>query len=240
MRPLIRRLTARLGLLQGRCPVCGVLRGTDHGPLCPACARDLRPRTGGYCPRCGLFFGAETDEAHLCSDCRLHPRPWDRLHFHGRHDGALRELILAYKFSGGLHLSRLLQDMALAAFERHNESRPDLIVPVPLHRRRLLWRGYNQSLELARRIATRHNIPLDARALVRTRNTVPQTRVEAGERRRNIRDAFRADAASVAGKSVLLVDDVLTTGATLEECAKTLHKAGSSAVDILILSVAQE
>lgn len=238
MRSLARRLAARLGLTTGRCPVCGALREGENGPLCPDCARNLRPRLGGYCPRCGLFFGAEHDPAHLCSDCRLHPRPWNRLHFHGRHDGALRGLILAYKFGGGLHLARLLQNMALAAFERHNESRPDLVIPVPLHRRRLLWRGYNQSLELARRIAKTHGIPLDARALVRTRNTVPQTRVEAGQRRRNIRGAFRADPLKVKGKSVLLVDDVLTTGATLEECAKTLHRAGSSAVDVLVLSVA--
>lgn len=234
----LRTLAKALGLTKGRCPVCGTLRDNEEGPLCRRCEKELRPRQGGHCPRCGLFFGSDTDGVHLCSDCRMHPRPWERLYFHGRHDGKLRDLILAYKFNRGLHVSRLLQDMALAAFERNCNTQPDLIIPVPLHRKRLLWRGYNQSLELARRIATVHDIALDASALERTRHTIPQTQVEAGERRRNIRGAFTANRKKVEGKSILIVDDVLTSGATLEECAKTLRGAGATTVEVLVLSVA--
>ncbi len=235
-----RRLLVRLGLTAGRCPVCGRLRDNGHGPLCTICAHELRPRLGGYCPRCGLFFGAETDPPHLCADCRLHPRPWDRLLFHNRHEGPLRKLILNYKFNDALHVSKLLQHFALAAFERGGPSRPTLILPVPLHRKRLTWRGYNQSLELARAIAGKHGVRIDTRALTRTRNTIPQTHVEAGHRRRNIKGAFAVDTKRIQGKSVLLVDDVLTTGATLEECAKILRKAGATSVEVLVLSVAKQ
>lgn len=231
-----KRLAAHLGLFAGRCPVCGAL-GNRNG-LCPDCARELRPRQGGYCPRCGLFFGAETGDVHPCSDCRMHPKPWGRIYFHNAYDGRLRELILSYKFNKGLHVSRLLQSLVRGAFER-GEMTPDLLIPVPLHRKRLVWRGYNQSLELARDIARKYDLPLSGNALLRTRNTIPQTRVEAGLRRRNIRGAFAADEKQVRGKSVLLVDDVLTTGATLEECARTLRQAGAAAVDVLVLSVAQ-
>lgn len=232
------RLVHRLGLTTGRCPVCGALNAADS-PFCSACTRALRPRTRGHCPRCGLLFGDEKDSVHLCADCRLHPKPWNRLYFHGPHEGPLRELILSYKFGGGLHVGRILQGMAESAFERGAETLPDMIVPVPLHPRRLQWRGYNQSIELARRLSREHSIPLMPKALVRTRNTVPQTRVAAGERHRNIKNAFEAIPKRIRGKSILLVDDVLTTGATLAECAKTLRRAGSSTIDVLVLGVAQ-
>ncbi len=233
----LRRLAQRIDLKATRCVVCGTL--CHEGPLCPECRQELKPRTGGYCPRCGRHFGEDDDTPHLCASCRSIPPPWNALGFHGAHEGLLRELVLTFKFRQGLHLTALLRDMTEQAFSRMDAPQPELIVPVPLHRRRLVWRGYNQSLELSRGITKRHHIPLSTKALLRTRNTIPQTQLEAEERRKNIRGAFKADE-EVQGKSVLLVDDVLTTGATLEECAKTLHRAGASAVAVLVLSVAEK
>lgn len=115
----------------------------------------------------------------------------------------------------------------------------DAVVPVPLHPRRLRWRGFNQSQELARAAARRIGAELLHRALERTRETIPQTELSGSERKENIKDAFYAESGQIAGKRLLLVDDVLTTGATLEECARTLKRAGAASVDVLVLARAR-
>jgi ComF family protein len=187
----------------------------------------------------------------ICGECRLDPPPWDRLYFHGAYSGPLRDMIIDYKFHGGLHRTRLLISLAVQAYQpaeiplsavRHGPGvagSPDLVLPVPLHPRRLLWRGYNQSTELARGLGRALQCPVPPDALVRTRNTVPQLSLDMRQRRENIRDAFAADPAQVAGRSILLVDDVYTTGATLTECARTLRRAGASGVAVLVLARAR-
>lgn len=148
----------------------------------------------------------------------------------------LRDLILGYKFSNRLGLSRLLAEMAYTTFNKRSSRMPDLIIPVPLHRKRLLWRGFNQSAELSRLLAKRVERPLSHKGLIRTRHTRPQTRLGLTERQENIKAAFAADPSIVSGKTVLLMDDVYTTGSTLRECAKTLNGAGAAGVDVLVLS----
>lgn len=230
----LRRGLTSLGLLESRCPACGRL-GEAGALLCPDCARALAPRAGRICPGCGALFADPGMPSILCGECRLTPRPWDRLHVHAPYAGVLRELILRYKFEADLGLGRLLQDLTLAAF-RPGPEPPECIVPVPLHPRRLLWRGYNQSLELCRLLSRRTGIPIRCRALRRVRLTTPQVRVPGPQRRENIRGAFAADPALVSGRRVLLVDDVLTTGATLEECCLVLRAAGACRVEVLALA----
>jgi ComF family protein len=113
----------------------------------------------------------------------------------------------------------------------------DLVVPVPLHRSRLWWRGFNQAALLAAEVGRRLALPLDTQVLVRTRATNPQTYRHHDERLRNVRRAFAAPKPDrIAGKAILLVDDVMTTGATVEECARTLLEAGARAVDVFTLA----
>lgn len=126
--------------------------------------------------------------------------------------------------------------LAGEAFARMGGDRPDIVVPVPLHRRRLIWRGFNQSTELARAISRQLGAKVRNKALVRTRHTPPQTRLDRAGRLANIKDAFAANTDLVRDKRVLLVDDVFTTGATLRECARTLKRAGASHVDVLVLA----
>lgn len=236
---LLRQAAERWGLCADRCPVCSVLMD-DKEPLCLHCTDALRPHRGGHCPTCGAMFGSEDDPPMQCGECRLDPPPWDRLIFHGRYTGELREAIITYKYNGGLHRTRLLSRLACESFRRASDRLPDLVVPVPLHTRRLLGRGFNQSTELARELGKCLDRPLCNRGLIRIRNTVPQTRLGLAERRTNIKGAFRADPGLVQGKVILLVDDVYTTGATLTECARTLRRAGASGVDVLVLARAQE
>ena len=170
----------------------------------------------------------------LCPDCRRSGRPWDGFAFHGRYDGVLRDLILGFKFRGDLGRGRLLAGLLTEAWERAALPVPDCLVPVALHPRRLSWRGFNQSLELARLPASRLDRPLLPRALRRIRDTRPQSSLPGPERRGNIQGAFVADPDRIGGQSVLLVDDVMTTGATIEAAAMALRQAGATRVDVLV------
>jgi ComF family protein len=224
------------GLFGGRCPVC---RRTQAAPgLCPACAEALGPRGGGFCPLCAEFRGLPSAPPEVCPACRAAPPPWGRLFFHAGYDGPLGRLIAAYKFERRLSLGRLLQGLLASAFDPAR-GLPDLIAPVPLTRRRLLWRGYNQSLELSRLLARRIGRPIRPKALTRVRATAPQVRLAREARQENVRGAFAADPAIVAGLHCLVVDDVTTTGATLRECALALLEAGAARVDALVLAKAE-
>ncbi|XXJ20847.1 ComF family protein [Desulfovibrio caledoniensis] len=233
-RPVL-NLARRLGLRAGRCAVCSAIL-PDGGSLCPACALDLPLRTGGLCPACGEMSGRKEDPPTLCPECRADPPPWDELFFYGPYAGILRRLILGYKFHNRFERNRLLAELAVTAFTARRGRVPDAVVPVPLHERRLVWRGFNQSLEMARGLARRTDRPLLVHGLRRTRNTPPQSRFGLKERRANIKGAFAADPALVRGRRLLLVDDVYTTGSTLRECALTLERAGCAGVDVLVLA----
>lgn len=192
---------------------------------------------------CGEAVGETGREAQaaLCARCQAAPRPWGRVLVYGEYQGRLKDMILGYKFSARLDYGRRLQECALAAFEAGLAAHPELsgceaLVPVPLHPRRLLARGFNQSRELARLISARRGLPIWQEALVRVRRTTPQMRLARGARAENIRGAFAGRAELVAGRQLLLVDDIMTTGATLEECARALLHAGAKRVDVLALA----
>jgi ComF family protein len=237
------RALGALGLRSSRCQICGCSRSYTKGAagpsalLCAECLARLTPRRDGFCPACGLLFGNPKSPVALCGECRSTPRPWKRLYFFGAYDGMLRDVLLRYKFSGQLALGALLQGLAVEAhWVAPEEEFPDLLVPVPLHPLRLAWRGYNQSLELARNLASHLGRPLVPSALHRVRPTLPQVSLPRQERLTNLHGAFQAEAHLVEGKSILLVDDIMTTGATLEEATRTLRNAGASTVDALVLA----
>ena len=205
-------------------------------PLCAACAGELPLRTGGLCPACGEMSVRDEAPPSLCPECRAAAPPWEELYFHGPYAGIMRRLIIGYKFNNRFERNRLLGALAISAFEARSGRTPDAVVPVPLHDRRLIWRGFNQSLEIARGLARHVDRPLLVHGLRRTRNTPPQTRFGLRERQANIKGAFAADTALVKGKRLLLVDDVYTTGSTLRECARTLKRAGCKEVNVLVLA----
>lgn len=236
----VRGLLSAALLAEERCPGCGRVTAAGGQALCPDCLAALAGPGAASGPRC-LSCGEPLPGDAPCARCLEKPRPWSLLLAYGPYDGPLRELILAYKFQGRLDLGRRLQECALAAFEAGAEQSPELatvsaIVPVPLHPRRLLARGFNQSRELARLLASRRGLPLLSGAIRRVRRTTPQMELAREARAENIRGAFAVDAARVAGAHLLLVDDIATTGATLEECARTLLAAGAARVDALVLA----
>ena len=245
------RLAGGLGrilfALCDRCQACGgLLPGSGQArPLCPSCAECLAPRLGGYCPKCGALFEDPAAPPQLCPHCRLHGRPWDGFAFHAHYEGVLREMVLGFKFRGRLGQGRLLAGFLADAYCRAAArtgdgamppAGPDLIVPVPLHPKRLAWRGFNQSLELARLLANTLDRPVRPQALVRIRNTTPQSQLPGAERLENIQGAFLGDPAALDGRQILLVDDVMTTGATIETAVLALRRAGAARVDVAVVA----
>jgi ComF family protein len=170
-----------------------------------------------------------------CAQCVAEPPAYDYARSAAVYGGVMRDALHRFKFDGRRALAQPLADLAV---EQCGTSLPDgivAVIPVPLARDREWERGYNQAALLAERVAKRLDVPIRAGWLGRQRATTPQTDLPAAERFANVRGAFRATSA-VAGRHVLLVDDVLTTGATLAECARALRAAGASCIGVLTVA----
>jgi ComF family protein len=222
-----------------KCLLCGENLGElpDDHP-CPLCTERIKFFSHPRCPCCGLGFGDIPGEDHLCSTCLTEERYFTRARAIGPYEGLMAEAIHRFKYQGA---SRLAKPLGIFLAEYMDPEFPfadfELILSVPLHPRRLRQRGFNQSLLLARRVSRAHSIPLDFTALRRTRHTEPQTHLSGSERQKNIRGAFEVRRPEViAEKHILLIDDVFTTGSTVQECAKVLLKAEAKQVDVLILA----
>jgi len=206
-----------------RCPGCGRVGFT----FCDACQGRIEPPTAPACIRCG--HPAEAAGADdLCPTCRETPSSLNRIASSAIFAHPLRDAILELKYNDGRSLARPLGARMAAAWRQGNFT-ADVIIPVPLHAARLAERGYNQSALLARIVSREAGVPIDETVLVRTKATQQQATLKALERRKNVEDSF-ACRGDVAGKNVVLVDDVCTTGSTLEACAVALRAAGAASV----------
>lgn len=214
-------------LLRGRCLVC-TEPAAAGGHFCRDCA-EILPWNRCACRQCGLPLSLAVG---LCGLCRTRPPPFARSYAPFRYAFPIDRLLPRFKFHGelavGAALASLMASTLVAA------ERPQRLLPVPLHRTRLRERGYDQALELAKTLSRHLHIPLCPDVLVREQATEAQSRLDADARRRNVRNAF-ACLGPVSGH-VALVDDVLTTGATVSECAKVLRRAGARRVDVWVLA----
>ena len=219
------------------CALCQayVGRSGDRG-VCPACWSKILPVPPPLCRRCGLPLPAR--EAFLCGACRTTPPFFQGARAYGLYQQELRDLIHLLKFGGRQDLAKPLGDR-MAAMESYavEIANCQVLIPVPLHPRRLRRRGFNQSELLAKRVACRFDIPVYSRVLFRKKDTPPQSGLTDHQRRENVHGAFLVRRPKrVAGKRVLLVDDVLTTGATLNACTLALLSAGAAKVHVLTLA----
>ncbi|HXS07184.1 MAG TPA: ComF family protein [Rhizomicrobium sp.] len=218
------------------CIGCGEPLGAGQG-FCPSCWSGIAFLDGPMCACCGLPFAFDAGEDTRCAPCMTRAPAFDRARAIFAYDEKSRGPILALKHADRLDLTPGFAQW-LARSGQDMLAEIDLILPVPLHRLKLWQRRYNQAAELARSLGARSGKPVAPSALKRVRPTESQgAMVSAKARRRNVRNAFAVpDPALVAGRSLLLVDDVVTTGATVEACAKALKQAGAAKVQVLALA----
>ncbi len=198
--------------------------------LCPRCARETDFLGGAKCTCCGRPFAADEAAHHLCGECLEQAPAFDLARAAAGHAGPLATAVRGFKYNRLLGLGPGLSRL-LTAVIRDLDRAGDLVVAVPLHPRRQRERGFNQAWLLARRAARHLGLPARGDWLRRIRFTPPQVGLSDRERRANVRGAFSlGPRADFAGRRVILVDDVLTTGATVDACARVLKKAGAEAV----------
>jgi ComF family protein len=217
------------------CHFCGRSLSAD-GPFCDACHDALFTDSAAVCPRCAVTVGPFAVIDGRCAHCRDESFSFDAALRLGPYDGQLREAVLRMKNHSGEGMAELFGELwakhAKLAFDALGI---DALTPVPLHWRRRWRRGYNQSEAVAHGLAARLRLPCRSSWLRRTRATPMQTTQTLAGRRENVRGAFAA-AHPLAGQTILLVDDVMTTGATASEAARALRKAGAARVIVAVLA----
>jgi ComF family protein len=221
----------QFALLPPYCLLCGQA-GSEQRDLCAACAADLA-RNRVCCPRCALPLDAP---APLCGECLQREPPFAAAFAPFVYASPLDQLIMRLKFGRSLAAGRVLSELWFDELRSMPPVLPEVLIPVPLHPARLRERGYNQALELARPLAKLLGIALHDDVLARTRPTPAQSNLDAIERRQNLRDAFSVASGATLPTHVAVIDDVMTTGATLHECARTLLRAGVARVDAWALA----
>ncbi|MBR1826037.1 MAG: ComF family protein [Alphaproteobacteria bacterium] len=228
-------------LLPPRCLKCGKILSTRNG-LCAECFNKIHFISAPMCHCCGRPF-TNTDNLkftakQLCGECLKKKKflfALQRSAF--LYDDESKNLILDLKFRDKTSYAETLANFLYTAGADIWKQNPDIIIPVPIHRKRLLKRRYNQCALLANRLSEKIGIPVDYHSLIRTRNTVPQVELSGKARRTNLKHAFEAKfPQNIKDRKVVLIDDVSTTGSTLNECGKVLHKAGAAEIYALTLA----
>lgn len=228
-----------------RCRFCG-----KRLPLqalqcfCGECLHKIRLVAHPLCSLCGRPYLDISGEDHLCGPCIVRAphfrlaRAWACYPREELEGQPLRDVIQRFKYGRKVSLGKPLGElMAVGCALSFQGYSLDIVVPVPLHPKRLRWRGFNQALVLARVVGRRWRVPVDPFILARSRETPPQTQLSEEERRKNVRGAFSVNPRkTVKGKSALLVDDVYTSGATVNECSRVLRRAGARDVYVLTLA----
>ncbi len=216
------------------CPSCAQSIGT-HGRLCVECWDALTFIGPPQCAVCGLPFPYDVGQDARCADCLRARPPYTRARAALAYDNASRDIILPFKHADRTDLAEFMATLMMRA-ARPLLADADVIVPVPLHYRRFVSRRYNQSALLAKKLGRRSKAAYAPHLLVRHRSTSSQGGKSRSSRRRNVLGAFRVPVdrrPNVRDKRVLLVDDVLTTGATVDACARALLRGGAASVDVI-------
>ncbi|MDE5682273.1 MAG: ComF family protein [Mailhella sp.] len=211
--------------------------------LCPECANKLQELQTGFCRHCGEILPDPGQTVPRCGHCREKPALWDDFSFFSKYEGILREFILNAKFSRNRACMKFLGELLAIHFLSRNQDIQKIdIVPMPLHNKRLIQRGYNQCLEILKFFArhiekhTDKTVHIHTNLLQKKFHTVPQHSLNQKERQKNIKNSFAVSKHAL--KEIFLFDDIATTNSTLEEACKELKKSGIGHIHILVLAKA--
>jgi len=216
-------------LLPPRCVLCGLPSGSIC--ICTQCRSDL-PWTGPHCIQCGLPLNTPRDE--ICGRCIQDTPQFTRTVCPLQYQFPADRLVQSFKFKRQLAAGRVLGQLMCEWVINQGCERPDMLIPVPLHWLRMITRGFNQAFELGAYAGKVLDVPLLTTALRRHRNTQAQSGLSRKQRHKNVRGAFYWHGPLQPGRHVALIDDVMTTGTTVTECARVLKKAGAKRVDVWV------
>lgn len=221
-------------LFPERCLGCGIgLKGRQVISYCQACQQDIRIIQEPYCTTCGKPFDKSTGESHLCSYCLKNGWHFIRARAVVYYQGPIAEAVKLFKYNGEMYGLETFAALTQQYFLHHPVPQPDVILPVPLHVKRLRQRGFNQALVLARKLFPAYKGKIDPHVLERQSWTNPQAGLSGTDRRKNVKNAFSLNKPEkIKNKKILLVDDVFTTGATVNECAKILCKSRAAEMEV--------
>ena len=224
--------------LPPQCPCCERFSEEGKQGFCSNCLSQIRWIEPPFCSICGIPFISREVETHPCSACVTHRKYFTIARALGAFEGSLQETIHRWKYQGKTYLTPFFASWMAEGLNRYWEPGSlDVLIPVPLHTRRLRERGFNQGLLLAKDLSRRTGIPYRKTILQKKKSTVPQVNLSGAKREKGLRGAFHViEKEELSGLSVLLIDDVYTTGATVNECSKVLLKGGAERVDVLTLA----
>lgn len=231
--PYFESLVDRLvdAFLPWRCLVCGL--ECEGSGICASCKEEL-PWNSPTCERCALPLPHEDDP--VCGACIARPPVFDAVVSPLLFEFPVNRLVHRFKFSRDLAAGAALGDILCAELEKRDRPIADLVVPVPMHRLRLISRGLNPAYELARQLGKQLGLPVAVYELQRRRHTPAQSGLDAANRRKNLKGAFCWRGRDIRGLNIALVDDVMTTCSTVTECARVLKRAGAQRVSAWILA----
>jgi ComF family protein len=208
--------------------------------ICADCAESITRIKPPICAQCGLPLAHNiTHELLFCGTCLTDPPAYGTARFGVAYEGHLRQALKNFKYNSELRLSPALGQLLSEAFFRYYDPEEfDVVVPIPIHRKKLLERGFNQAVILARKLSESTGIPLHRNCFKKIRDTPAQARLSKKERQHNLKGCFQVSRLNaIKDKRILLVDDVATTGSTIREAARTLHKAEAAQVSVLVLAL---
>jgi ComF family protein len=224
--------------LPPQCPCCERFLEEGQQGFCSNCLSEIRWIEPPFCSICGIPFISKEVEDHPCGACVTQRKYFTMARALGTYKGSLQVAIHRWKYEGKTDLTPFFVEWMAEGLNRYWKADSlDLLIPVPLHTHRLRERGFNQALLLVKELSRRTGIPYQKAILQKKKPTLPQVNLSGRERERGVRGAFHAIGKdALQGKSILLVDDVYTTGATANECSKVLMQGGAGRVDVLTLA----